>query len=416
MGIFTSIRCIGGKYTFPFAETGDSQTKMYELSCICDPDDYVPGQYDDTMATAANAGVDQLPTNFSDANAFWAKDTPLETFQGALVRFTRIFVNRPQTRVEPSGFYATTFPSTDEGDAVSTFTPISATISHDTANLRALATVVRSQPTLASAGVAITRNWLYVGIINGKPAWDDNGPGGSGAGGLNGDDRLWWNGASWVIRTNGRNRYSSSEDVFDPTKINSWTILPDGGGTPTPSVFFNGVKPGVGQQFVINSISFRNPFSVSNTSTNRGRFRIVNIVDNLGPTIVYTLENPEYYYLKNLQFTSSTPNCDMIYSVDRDSGLSTINASSFRRYEYVKSNDPLSINLKKADFLTPLAYGTGDYERFNAYSVTTTPDADLYKAFVASRDEGALVLAEDQTLRRWFANIYEIESILVNPL
>lgn len=113
MSIFTGITCIGGRIDYPFKNRGDTTTRIYVLRCMCVVGQYAPAENDDTMTDASAAGVDQLPTGFADADAYWVGDTDLTDLDGPVSQFERRFANIPQDRIEPLGYYAATRPGID---------------------------------------------------------------------------------------------------------------------------------------------------------------------------------------------------------------------------------------------------------------------------------------------------------------
>ena len=415
MSIFTQIRCVGGTFDFPFKNQGDDETKIYTLNCICDADAYTPSSYGDTMTNAASAGVDVLPANFADANAFWIGDGEITTLKGLVVQFQRRFSNLPKTRIRANGFYATTFPVTNGGDTVDDFTATSATLSYDYTNEKLVATIDKATTVDVDAGGAGTTdvntiNWQFAATTNGKPSYDDNGS----ADGLGISIRMWWNGSAWVIRTGNSDRYSSTEDVEFPWLVQNWSVE-SGGTAPPPTVVAPQSFSAIGKTLVVDSLSFMAERDPGVTDTCRGTFVVTDEVFSAG-SVQYTAENYEYFILKGATFTSSTPSCTVIFALDIDSSPQTLNVPSFRRYDYVRLSNTENVILRKAGFVNPLAYGSGDYILTDTYALTTTPNAELYRAFAASGGSDALILAEDQIANEWNGDIVEIESILVRPL
>lgn len=92
------VRAVAQTYIeYPFIEIGDSTTKVYHMICQQNRLDYDAAQValDTTMASAANAGVVQLPFD-PDADAYFVGDFGHSPIDGGLVEFERVFANIPQ--------------------------------------------------------------------------------------------------------------------------------------------------------------------------------------------------------------------------------------------------------------------------------------------------------------------------------
>lgn len=108
---FTTATCVKAWIEYPFANNGDSATKVYHHTMQVDRLSYSPLAFNDVMTTA-----DEKPTRSpfaDDSAAYWVGDTPPSDIGGTLVEFQRIFSNIPAIRVEGNGIYAFTYPGVD---------------------------------------------------------------------------------------------------------------------------------------------------------------------------------------------------------------------------------------------------------------------------------------------------------------
>lgn len=160
MSIYTEIKCIGGRVNYPFSDRGDNVTREYELDCICDADAYAPSNYNDTLQSAATAGVDVLPAGFADVAAFWVEDSNPAPHSGPLVKFTRTFSHVPAAAVEPNGIYAFEFPVVPGGVFVSK----NSTAESSSYNTSALTVTITA--TLSAGDVGNFRSGDVVSIVN----------------------------------------------------------------------------------------------------------------------------------------------------------------------------------------------------------------------------------------------------------
>ena len=107
------VRAVDGTYiSYPFTSDGDTTTKVYNLVCTQRASDYNAAQIelDDTMSSAASAGVIDLPSGWADSNAYFVGDTGHTPIGGGMISFTRTFANIPQSITTPSGSESYTFP------------------------------------------------------------------------------------------------------------------------------------------------------------------------------------------------------------------------------------------------------------------------------------------------------------------
>ena len=110
------VRAVDGTHiTYPFLEDGDTNTKVYNMLCTQLATDYDAAQVelDDTMASAASAGVQTLPFP-SDSEAYFVGDTGHTSVGGGMISFTRTFANIPKSITRPSGSEFYTFPGIDQ--------------------------------------------------------------------------------------------------------------------------------------------------------------------------------------------------------------------------------------------------------------------------------------------------------------
>jgi len=111
------VRAIEGTYiSYPFLADGDTSTKVYNMMCTQNESDYSSAQIalDDTMSSAASAGVLELPFP-ADSAAYFVGDTGHTPAGGGMISFTRTFANIPQTITTPSGSQFVTFPGLANG-------------------------------------------------------------------------------------------------------------------------------------------------------------------------------------------------------------------------------------------------------------------------------------------------------------
>ena len=107
------VRAVDGTFiSYPFIESGDTTTKVYNLVCTQRASDYDAAQIDldDNMSSAANAGVIDLPSGWADSNAYFVGDTGHAPIGGGMISFTRTFANIPQSTTISSGSAFVTFP------------------------------------------------------------------------------------------------------------------------------------------------------------------------------------------------------------------------------------------------------------------------------------------------------------------
>ena len=106
------VRAVEGTHiAHPFIEDGDPFTQVYNMVCTQRESDYNSGQIslDTTMASAANAGVIELPFP-ADSNAYFVGDSGHTPIGGGMIQFTRTFSNIPKEITIPSGSAFVTFP------------------------------------------------------------------------------------------------------------------------------------------------------------------------------------------------------------------------------------------------------------------------------------------------------------------
>ena len=113
------VRAVDGTYiSYPFIEQGDTTTKVYNLVCTQRASDYDAAQIDldDTMSSAASAGVIDLPSGWADSSAFFVGDTGHTPIGGGMISFNRTFSTLPKTVVIPSGTENFQFPGILNGN------------------------------------------------------------------------------------------------------------------------------------------------------------------------------------------------------------------------------------------------------------------------------------------------------------
>ena len=107
------VRAVDGTYiSYPFISDGDATTKVYNLVCTQRASDYDAAQIDldDTMSSAASAGVIDLPSGWADSSAYFVGDTGHAPIGGGMISFSRTFSNIPQSTTISSGSAFVTFP------------------------------------------------------------------------------------------------------------------------------------------------------------------------------------------------------------------------------------------------------------------------------------------------------------------
>ena len=108
----SSVRAGGDSFiSRPFLEDGDTDTKVYHMACSQLEDDYDSEQLDldDTMTSAASAGVIALPFA-ADSNAYFVGDTGHTAADGGMIEFQRTFANIPKYTRVPTGSQNYSFP------------------------------------------------------------------------------------------------------------------------------------------------------------------------------------------------------------------------------------------------------------------------------------------------------------------
>lgn len=101
-------KCTGADTRYPFANYGDSATKVYVHAMRGNRSTYAPLAFNDEMTTA-----DEKPNGspFSDDSAaFWVGDSIPQDQKDGTVKYERTFANIPATRIEGNGIYAFTYP------------------------------------------------------------------------------------------------------------------------------------------------------------------------------------------------------------------------------------------------------------------------------------------------------------------
>jgi len=112
---FATPTCVGGVIKYPFANEGDSATKVYVHDMQVARANYAPLAFNNFMETGGGANQ-QKPVRSpfpDDANAFWVGDSEPTDNGTSIVSFQRTFANVPVTRLEGNGIYAFTYPGTD---------------------------------------------------------------------------------------------------------------------------------------------------------------------------------------------------------------------------------------------------------------------------------------------------------------
>jgi len=107
-----NVRAVEGTFiSYPFLEDGDTDTKVYNMTCTQLATDYNSSQValDTPMTTAAQAGVIALPFP-SDSSAYFVGDTGHTSISGGMLSFTRTFANIPATHTSPIGTQVHTYP------------------------------------------------------------------------------------------------------------------------------------------------------------------------------------------------------------------------------------------------------------------------------------------------------------------
>ena len=108
----SSVRAGGDSFiSRPFLTDGDTDTKVYTMACSQLEADYDAEQLDldDTMTSAASAGVIALPFT-ADSTAYFVGDTGHATSDGGMIEFTRTFTNIPKYTRVATGSQNYSFP------------------------------------------------------------------------------------------------------------------------------------------------------------------------------------------------------------------------------------------------------------------------------------------------------------------
>lgn len=119
---WTKIRCIKAWIEYPFADDGDTTSKIYKMLCMCKNASYSAPAFSDVMSSATVAKLVSLPFT-ADSNAYFVGDSDFQPSDGGTIQFVRSFAPVPSTRSRAIGSYVYTFPAfrrwtdfTDTGD------------------------------------------------------------------------------------------------------------------------------------------------------------------------------------------------------------------------------------------------------------------------------------------------------------
>lgn len=394
---------------YPFRNEGDSTAKVYHHIMQVSAEDYTT-LADDVVLTDAGAKPARSPFA-DDSSAYYAGDYNLSHIGDGMVKFDRQFAHVPADRQVPNGPYAVTFPAMYNGDFRETLAGTDTLAFNSTKGAWELSVEVNaSRIYIAGAGTSSvnTTTWLVTtgSGINSRIAYDNNG-----GTGVDGNNRIYWTGSAWEIKTSGLVRYSSTEDVGSPILVKKWTVEASGTSPPPPKLISDDLIGAAGKEIIVDSINYKIVTNLATTLTERARFVIDELEFKTNGKVAYKALSfaLNSFYAPTLTTTRTT---DVLIVADRDNPT-TVNTNSWRKYKYVKTSDVNLIRSAPAEVLVPYAYGGGDYKVVDVYGASTTPDYTMYRGIAAAGD---LILAENSTVRQWKNNIYEIESILVQPL
>jgi len=105
--------CVGGVIKYPFANEGDSATKVYVHDMQVARANYAPLAFNNYMETNIGFPNQQKPLRSpfpDDRYAYWVGDSEPTDNGTSIVSFQRTFANVPASRLEGNGIYAFTYP------------------------------------------------------------------------------------------------------------------------------------------------------------------------------------------------------------------------------------------------------------------------------------------------------------------
>lgn len=103
---WTKIRCIKAWIEYPFADDGDTNSKIYKMLCMCKNASYSAPAFSDVMSSATVAKLVSLPFT-ADSNAYFVGDSDFQPSDGGTIQFVRSFAPVPSTRSRAIGNYTT---------------------------------------------------------------------------------------------------------------------------------------------------------------------------------------------------------------------------------------------------------------------------------------------------------------------
>lgn len=112
MALYPTAQCLGGHIERPFAPDDDPNHKIYHLQCLVGAPYYTPISLNNTLASAASAGLNTLPAGIGpDPLAYHIGDSPPTPQQDTpFVTFIRSFATVPANRSGRGRERTHTFP------------------------------------------------------------------------------------------------------------------------------------------------------------------------------------------------------------------------------------------------------------------------------------------------------------------
>jgi len=107
---WAAIRAIDAWIEYPFANDGDTTSKIYKMVCMCKSTEYEAPLFSQTMSDAATAKLIELPFA-ADATAYFVGDDGFAPAGATLITFTRSFMPVPSPRTRGIGSYSYTWPA-----------------------------------------------------------------------------------------------------------------------------------------------------------------------------------------------------------------------------------------------------------------------------------------------------------------
>jgi len=159
---WAAIRAIDAWIEYPFANDGDTTSKIYKMVCMCKSTEYEAPLFSQTMSDAATAKLIELPFA-ADATAYFVGDDGFAPAGATLITFTRSFMPVPATRTRGIGSYSYTWPAfrewndSTQGNYTTVFNPQNELVPPD---------FITRDPLTASSPATVTYTFTYATSIS----------------------------------------------------------------------------------------------------------------------------------------------------------------------------------------------------------------------------------------------------------